>query len=232
MPTYSEKFVANPVKFCEDHVIIVRHGGPPGRFSFKLTKAAVATAKTWYGKGVTVCDLNKVDDGAGDSFEAYWLPYNNNAQYQIELEDDADYMFTPTMDGCTFAVGGRDGGAVSVAHLNYQTRVDDPSMVGSTKFVIDQPKIETELSAIYDDGTVYVLRKGDYKSKEGHQITTYGVRNAKGWSFYYQKRRLTGSKVKSVDETTQFQGQTFNVKVKKSIEQYTFMGNHTGIRKV
>lgn len=50
---------------------------------------------------------------------AYFCGYEQNKTIALTLGNDVDWMFTVTMDGCTFGVGSQvPGGAVRVAHAN------------------------------------------------------------------------------------------------------------------
>lgn len=124
VPTPSELFAENPVAFCQENVVVVTHQGPGGDQPFKLKLSTRMTAKTFLGSKVDVYEVRRED--GGDSFRAYWLPYSDNEKHQIKLRDDGpSIMLTPTMDGCTFAVGGHSTKSKTVvAHLNYQTAPD------------------------------------------------------------------------------------------------------------
>ena len=65
--------------------------------------------------------------GAGPGhFKIYWCQYSRDAVYTETLADEAHIMFTPKMDGCTFAVGipALDG-TVTVGHANVYNWTND-----------------------------------------------------------------------------------------------------------
>jgi hypothetical protein len=118
---------------------------------------------------------------------AYYLRWDNNRHYQTQLGDDADFMFTPTLDGCSFVIGS--GPSPMVAHLNYQG--------GDGR--IDQGRIDTEIGNLYPGpGPQTQLKLADY-SPNSHaekltgkttELSVVGFRDpvARTWRFFYQKR--------------------------------------------
>lgn len=122
--------------------------------------------------------------------EAYYLPWDNDRHYETQLGDDADFMFTPTLDGCSFVVGS--GASPKVSHLNYQ----------GANGRIDQARIDTKIGKVFAGETAQdlaTLKLDDY-SPNSHaekmagkttELTVVGFRDpvAGGWRFYYQKRQ-------------------------------------------
>jgi hypothetical protein len=117
---------------------------------------------------------------------AYYLPWDNNRYYEAQLEDDADFMFTPTLDGCSFVIGS--GKSPKVAHLNFQTNEGR----------VDQEKMNREIAKKFAEDQPTTLKLADY-SPNSHEeklkgkttnLTVVGFRDrgTKTWSFYYQKR--------------------------------------------
>ena len=119
---------------------------------------------------------------------AYYLPWDNNRHYETKLGNAADYMFTPTLDGCSFVIGS--GTSPRVSHLNYQNREGR----------VDQPRIKEKIRKVFgDEGKKPTkLTLADY-SPNSHaeklagkttMLTVAGFRDTASntWSFYYQKR--------------------------------------------
>ena len=104
--------------------------------------------------------------------------------YEGTLGTNADYFFTPTVNGCSFAA---DSGGMSprVAHSNHANLATQ---------LIDQAAIDTDLNTIYGlAGPDLALRKADYKGPpvgtSDYMATIVGFRTAGGWSFHYQRYR-------------------------------------------
>ena len=125
------------------------------------------------------------------AIRAYYLPWDNNRHYESQLGNAADYMFTPTMDGCSFVIGS--GTSPKVSHLNYQ----------NNESRIDQKRIDKKIAKVFGDDAQAATRLtlADY-SPNSHKeklegklsmLTVVGFRDKthNTWSFYYQKRTQT-----------------------------------------
>jgi hypothetical protein len=115
------------------------------------------------------------------AIRAYYLPFQANRAFHHRLVDDVDFCFTPTLNGCTFVVGG--GATPLISHYNY---VDDPTSQNPT---VDQGKIDRHIQARHHGG-VTALRRGDYKVGPAldYKVTIFGIRDNGAWHFYYQRR--------------------------------------------
>ena len=188
MPTVTDKFLANPVKFMASHLVMVQLGslnaGPtPVRLELDTSKTCRTKIGKLAGKGkIPVCRLVPCN-ATTDVFSVYWLPYQDNKVFHMQLGHTARYLFTPTMDGCSFSVGGQDPvGAPLVAHANMQA--DDGQ--------IDQVAIDDQLDIIYGGG-YGIMKKDRYTSSKhfnvgsGHvRATTFGVSDGAAWGFWSQ----------------------------------------------
>ena len=117
---------------------------------------------------------------------AYYCPWSGDNAWSVQLDDDADYFFTATLNGCSMAVEG--GARPKVTHLNY---VDATSK-------IDQHRIANEITLRYPGAVPRVLKKDDYTNTakktaaldRGDQLdyraTVVGFRKSDGWHFCYQ----------------------------------------------
>jgi hypothetical protein len=75
-----------------------------------------------YGMKLQLMEPGKYQLSAGNEFNAYWCPYAEDTVNAVTLSDEADLMFTATMNGCSFGVGIPSvDGAVRVAHANTTT---------------------------------------------------------------------------------------------------------------
>lgn len=189
MPTPTATFVADPVKFMATHLVTVNIGSlAAGVMTVRFEADGTKTCRTKIGKligkqSVPVCRLVPCNATA-DVTQIYWLPYKDNQVYHLQLGHVARYMFTPTMDGCSFAVGGQDPvGAPLVAHANKQTDQGQISQVG----------ISQQLDAVYGQGRRGVMSKERYTGSKhfnvgsGHvRATTFGVSDGTAWEFWAQ----------------------------------------------
>lgn len=112
--------------------------------------------------------------------KAYFLPWGTGMTFCGKLGNDADYFFTPTVNGCTFAYDGAAANP-SVAHSNFVNNQ-----------LIDQAAIDNDLLAKFGHAPARTLIKATYKQApvpnvaDDYRATVVGIRTANGWSFYYQ----------------------------------------------
>jgi hypothetical protein len=190
-------FADDPVDFMEHNVVLVGNvADQSGLYNVKLNAQSAGVYKLERGDG-------------GGSFPAYWCHYKPDSTHYVAASVNADFLFTPRMNGCSFAVGIPAGdGTVVVAHSNVRDRpateairnVDlalnatpIPPMAELVKLqtlrrqlvmVEQKEKLETAIGG--DQFTAY-LSSTTYQSAE---LTTFGVRDtgAGDWSFYFQAR--------------------------------------------
>lgn len=198
-------FLDDPVGFMSENVVQV------GAVADQSGQARVKMNQQSEG-------VYKLEPGTGTgSFPIYWCHYKSDDVHYVTLGRHADFMFTPRMNGCSFAVGiPAHDGSVTVAHANVKNRptsvaiqqVDDalnatpiPPMEELVRLqtlrrqlimVEQREKLETTLGS--DQFTGY-LSSTTYQSAE---LTTFGVRDTgtSVWSFYFQAR--TGNSAGSV----------------------------------
>lgn len=116
---------------------------------------------------------------------AYFLPWGPNKTYCGKLGNNADFFFTPTLNGCTFAHSG-NGPNPEVAHANF---------VDSITTITDQNAIDTDLSAKFGGvAPANTLIKSTYKlpatGLEDYRATVVGIRTGNDWDFYYQNYKV------------------------------------------
>lgn len=196
MPSPVEEFTAAPLKFLESNLIL------PGfaelavesgviKFGFQKHKQAIASQ---LGHAIDVYILVPAaasDDGK--SFDSYWCPYRQNDLCSTTLGSGANFMFTATMDGCTFGVGSPSpDGAVLVMHAN-------ASDYGKESIENQAEVQRTQISLTAGATPMKMLAPKDYRIEMGMgtlSSTTIGIRNTGDgkWSFYsqiYEKRPMT-----------------------------------------
>jgi hypothetical protein len=118
------------------------------------------------------------------TINAYFLAWGSQKTYEGTLGTNADYFFTPTVNGCSFAASS-GGMTPRVAHSNHSNLATQ---------LIDQNHIDADLNTIFGvGGPDLALRKADYKGPvvgtSDYMATIIGFRTGTGWSFYYQRYR-------------------------------------------
>ena len=205
--TATTDFTGGALAFMQANAVIVRKGGVAiggnvGNFRF-LPEAALTgrIAST-----LAACNVYGLDiSGDPDSVAAYWCPYANDHTYSITVAGAANYMFTATMDGCSFGIGIEAAdGAVRVAHANVSedvllNAVQDElinAVIGGNanaarllelkKFILKCQLQRTDQVGAQSAGPLAGNGASDY-AKMGVKCTTFGLRAGDGhWSFYAQ----------------------------------------------
>ncbi len=140
-----------------------------------VMKAYALTALTHLGDARAVGALTH-------ALRAYFLPWGTNQTYRGRLGANADFFFTPTLNGCTFAADGA-GATPMVAHSNH---------VNVAAQTVNQAQINADLAGIYGaGGPGRIIHRNAYKAHavgtEDYRVTIIGIRGAAGWRFYYQR---------------------------------------------
>jgi hypothetical protein len=168
---------------------------------FDLRK--IGSMMTEAGGSAKEYELRKLDevDGAGirkitsrtHAIRAYFLPWGGMRTYTGKLGINAEFFFTPTLNGCTFAHRG-NGPSPSVAHSNFSNPLTQ---------MADQNAMDGDLQTKFGGAMPpHMLVKTDYKripvGLEDYRSTVVGIRNGNTWNFYYQNYKaesLGGGKV-------------------------------------
>lgn len=116
--------------------------------------------------------------------KAYFLAWGSQKTYEGTLGSNADFFFTPTVNGCSFAASS-GGLSPRVAHSNHANLATQ---------LIDQVHIDADLNTIFGvAGPDLALRKADYKGPpmgtSDYMATIIGIRGPTSWSFFYQRYR-------------------------------------------
>jgi len=215
----AERFTSKPLAFMANNVVLMAVNCLiPGDYDFRLTLEGGVRGRRVSGnpgeqdgqmddtaQGYTLVDVYTLDiapGGGPNTFRGYWLPYQANQQYHLELRKAADFMFTDRMDGCTFAASNivkKRGGFVGlfsgtkkvgalVSHTNFQTNAG----------LIDTPTMNRAVLHTHGGVAKAVLRKGDYSDSasplhapgESIKLTTFGFRKSGAWQFHYQQYEM------------------------------------------
>jgi hypothetical protein len=172
------EFLENPLVFATQYMILPFLDPLDGKDNKKITLTTLTFLAC--GRGVEVGGVAKKavmlrpnDTG----FPCYYLSSAYNKSKRCILGTDADYIFTATMEGNSFAFGSPTGsGEVLVGHTKATGIDDDESTMkifgpndyqGNTYVGVDENKIKT---------------KG---------ATVFGVRENNAWTFYAQRRVVT-----------------------------------------
>lgn len=132
----------------------------------------------WVGRGR---DAKAREKGSNTHpIRAYFLPWGSNRSFVGKLGNAADFFFTPTLNGCTFAYSD-NGAAPSVGHANFRNPATD---------LADQNAVNIDLIQKFGAMPPNRLIKTDYKRQpigtEDYRATVIGIRSGGGWRFYYQ----------------------------------------------
>jgi hypothetical protein len=102
----------------------------------------------------------------------YWLHYSAGQDFSTDINNNADYLFTPQMSGCYFGV---NASATRVCHIAGM----HPRKLGR-----DKPEKMREYAADALEEDVHIgFFSGD---ADASQITIVGERSSAGWRWYAQ----------------------------------------------
>ena len=188
----------NVIKFFKENLIMVR---------FSNSHPNV------YGMRYELDQPGKYKLVAGTDFNAYWCPYASDTVNRVTLAGAADYMFTPTMNGCSFGIGiAAPDGSVRVAHANTTehealdaimdetgkmlrpfTRQNETynnaimnaqgTKQGATKQALQLEQLKAGLAEKHDSLSNHISLAA-YNGCTG--ITTFGLRVDNKWEFWFQ----------------------------------------------
>jgi hypothetical protein len=123
------------------------------------------------------------------AIRAYFLPWGPGKTWCGKLGVNADYFFTPTLNGCTFVWQGvtatNAGPTPSVGHSNF---------VNALTQQIDQGAMNNDITNKFGALPPNQLVKTDYKrvpvAEEDYRSTVIGIRTGNTWRFYYQNYKV------------------------------------------
>jgi hypothetical protein len=125
-----------------------------------------------------------------DYLAAYWCNYGQDEQFRIMVAGAANFMFTTTMDGCTFGIGSATAtGARLVSHINM-------SWEGAQAHTAQRGVLRHQGMAQHIvDPDRYMRTQHVPQALPGQiKATTVGVRDAAGhWTFRYQQYYRPGA---------------------------------------
>ena len=141
-----------------------------------------AAAKEYELRGMTDVNPNQTRKigRSTHAISAYFLPWGPGKTWCGRLGVNADYFFTPTLNGCTFVWEGA-GPTPSVGHSNF---------VNPLTQQVDQGLMNGDIVTKFGALPANTLVKADYKraaiGEEDYRSTVIGIRTGNMWRFYYQ----------------------------------------------
>ena len=150
-----------------------------------------------------VCIMRLRREGDRYSMPAYFCPYQQNSykDQTTMLGNEALFMFTPTMDGCTLGVGSYGGpGVVQVMHANTSRAGLAAEAWGLDEARAQQRKLQKNLLISELGQGVQTIAPDQYMVEPsgafGYKSTTFGVHGLGGaWEFYVLKWMKLSAKV-------------------------------------
>lgn len=128
----------------------------------------------------------------------YFCPYDQNKSKPLMIGNDALWMFTVTMDGCTFGVGSQGVGAagnVRVVHSNNASQADPKITVAGVSGRAAQGRIQAMFARSHVGPDAMLIEPATYMGNDfGKKSTTFGAHaNGAAWSFKALTYRQAGN---------------------------------------
>lgn len=174
--------------------------GQPELVAFKLVTGFTATKA---GTTVPVYTITNTDN-AMTGFLAYICDYEQGSTKYVTLGSQADFMFTITMNGCTFGIGMPAGsGDVTVCHSN-----TSKGFGGNTP-----PDLQAQMQRFQVEQLLplggSILEPANYRTVGREQCTTFGMRDNNGWQFWMHTYSYTGNQRYTYGATNQITGNQY-----------------------
>jgi hypothetical protein len=138
--------------------------------------------------GIKKWRLESAKNGDDNAFDAYWLNYRPDRTYTCLLGKKTAFMFTATMNGCTFGAGNETPeGNRLVGHANVSKQTAHPM-----EFTRQQNRQTNSLNDMIGELAVLLNPSGYSLPGSDQYATTFGIRNADTsdkWEFYTQVYR-------------------------------------------
>ena len=116
-------FFNNPAAFLSANVVVQKSSNQPMHYAegnlYYFVVREFPTAIVGNLANRKACYMTIVAATTPNAVQAYYCPYAPNDGRATQLGNAADYVFTPTMDGCTVGLGSYDGaGGRRMIHQN------------------------------------------------------------------------------------------------------------------
>jgi len=192
--SYKKQFHDDPRQFMQDNIVTCpdNPANLPGNKIVKVTIEAHGAAVITNKPDGAVYVLTFADEP--DSLDVYWCPYYNNDVGSAMLGTDADYVFTVSMNACSFGVGSYAApGVVRVAHANSANSANSYG-IGSQGDIVPAMTQQAKVQRAFLYGakaTSSIIAFDDYMICDGSfnlrmRSTTFGELSADRavWKFY------------------------------------------------
>lgn len=134
-----------------------------------------------------------------ESLFSYIVDYAPGETNHQILGTGADFCFTVTINGCTFALGTpAEDGTILVSHTNMKKTGSGKTDIASASGGIDysgphaavlQEIVQTQVAKqMHGTGTL-IGPSQYYNPAKTNNLTVFGMRGAAGWTFHYQSYR-------------------------------------------
>jgi len=205
MPYATAQFLQDPLAFMQENIIVPHHANiDVDQQSARIHELCLAKGGAQgkkHGRNLDVWILRKRSDNdpGKEGFFVYWCPYNQNETLSCTLGNGARYMFTATMDGCSFGVGSQATGVCRVAHSNEArfgaNKEATFGLGGARQFQRDEQ--QNRLTSILGSNAS-IINPLHYMPDHDNELilksTTFGLHTlGQNWSFYTQRYWKNGN---------------------------------------
>jgi hypothetical protein len=187
-------FWLSPSEFLKKNLFYMRGNGKSvaGLYNFKFEDAtqeygARCRHKTehWWQRDSDVrVWFVSADAEGGEKAPVFWLPYKENGICKAAIDQDAPFLFTASLTGCTFGSVMYNNGMVEVCHANFQTAegtLDETRMSQETCWCQKRLEQKKYREKIYGSAVKDVNRQASMGA------TVVGVKGKNNWTFYAQQ---------------------------------------------
>lgn len=188
----NKKFMTNPVQFLsKDDVWDINSTGlnGVGKPNYILNEYHIGSFDLESFGHNSMLLKNYASKNTKNAIKAYYLNAKANTSQKISIGSDADYFFTDTIQGCTFAAYGNTRRDMLVEHINHLNGTQQDYAKDET--AIRSHKISVTIiygAANYRVGGLKQLSNGKFERGEDVIVTVFGMRKDNNWHFYARRR--------------------------------------------
>jgi hypothetical protein len=204
-------FVNNPSTFLRNNIVRARFqlpDNPSHMRMFKFDLKPYQATKLLDGSQIPVYEIvpmlgqeeriysRNATSANRDYVMAYWCPYSPGEMHAIVVDNQANFMFTTNMDGCSFGIGSATPtGARRVAHINLWGVTANSRVAQNVTLQVSQLDEHLVNPQRYmKSSLVPTALNGEIK------ITSFGIRDVGtgNWRFIYQQYRILNNNENNV----------------------------------
>ncbi|MBB5018269.1 hypothetical protein HNQ59_001557 [Chitinivorax tropicus] len=204
---YIQAFCDNPKAFMESHIVMVGIAENEMSTLFDISVIDLTTEEGYKvmnkpgGRVFGLYKVNNVATSTSPRISAYWCPFTKNRLKDVTLGNEAKYVFTQPMNGCTFGIGTYAGNGVQrVAHVNCANAGNAVGDLGIDMARQQQQKLQRNL-LISDLGRdVQLIEPTSYRiafdsPNQSFEATTFGQHTlSQPWTFFTHRYCKIGAK--------------------------------------